>query len=359
MKQLLGCILLVFIALSCKDTPPEPPVHKDPRTYTWTVDTLSYPGSVQTIMTGIWGSSPSNLYVVGHNDQARGLMWHFDGTSWSPVRLTVIDGGPITGSISLSAIRGFAANDVFAVGARFVQHVGSTELSDTSLAIHFDGNQWRDISPVSGKYLHEVWGRSANDLWVGGVKSTFFHRSSSGWTRDTLPIGVPPGASLQLTSIIGDPSSTFAFGLTTQSNPIRFTYSFFGRFGQSWSLVDTFVIDQPGSIDMWGSAGWVSPSGQLYSYSPGVFRWQGNQWVPFLMNSFAFRGMAGISEQNVFLVGDFGKVYHYNGSDWFQFQNLSDENVVYTGVWFDGKEVFIVGYTASSSPNKTVIVHGR
>ena len=360
MKRYAINLSLLLIAFSCKESPPEPPQLKDPRTYTWTADTLAYPNSVQTIMTGIWGSSPTDVYIVGHNDQpGPGTMFHYDGARWATTHFHAAEGGSISGPVSLSAIYGFGANDVFAVGARFVQHIGSTELSDTSLAIHFDGSQWRDISPVSGKYLNEVWGRSAHDLWVGGAKSTFFRYSGGVWTKDSLPIGVPPNASLQLTSIIGDASSTFAFGLTTQSNPARFTYSFSSHMGETWALVDTFVIDQVSSIDKWGSAGWVSPGGRLYSYSPGVFLWQGNQWVRFFSNSFAFRGMTGTSDQNVFLVGDFGKVYHYNGSDWFQFQNLFDENIVYTGVWFDGREAFVVGYTSAGFPNKTVVQHGR
>jgi len=94
----------------------EPPVVKSPREYTWTIDTLAYPNSFQTSMRDIWGSSANDVYVVGHNDQAFGKMWHYDGSRWEPVRLHILEGGPLPNIGSLSAIYGFSANDIWAVG---------------------------------------------------------------------------------------------------------------------------------------------------------------------------------------------------------------------------------------------------
>jgi hypothetical protein len=59
----------------------------------------------------------------------------------------------------------------------------------------------------------------------------------------------------------------------------------------------------------------------------------------------------------MFAVGDFGNVFHYNGIDWFQYEGLKDLNVVYSGIWTNGKEAFIVGYT--NDGGKTVILHGK
>jgi hypothetical protein len=67
--------------------------------------------------------------------------------------------------------------------------------------------------------------------------------------------------------------------------------------------------------------------------------------------------MAGTSDENMFAVGDFGNVFHYNGVDWYQYRELKDFGVVYSGVWTDGKEVFVVGYTHDGG--KTIILHGK
>ena len=37
----VACMILLQVACR-KDAPPEPPSHKDPRTYTWSVDTLEH-----------------------------------------------------------------------------------------------------------------------------------------------------------------------------------------------------------------------------------------------------------------------------------------------------------------------------
>ncbi len=57
-----------LIIQGCKDSGVDVQPVKDPRTYTWTADTLEYPHSAQTLMYRIWGSSFKDVYVVGHND---------------------------------------------------------------------------------------------------------------------------------------------------------------------------------------------------------------------------------------------------------------------------------------------------
>ncbi|HEY9784531.1 MAG TPA: hypothetical protein V6D17_03945, partial [Candidatus Obscuribacterales bacterium] len=55
-KVAAGIILLFHFG--CKDLgiePPPPPKH--PREYTFRIDTISYPGSFQTMMRSIWASS--------------------------------------------------------------------------------------------------------------------------------------------------------------------------------------------------------------------------------------------------------------------------------------------------------------
>jgi hypothetical protein len=65
MKPLLIISFCLFTSPACKEDEPPcttcPPQVKDPRTYSWTVDTISYPGSFQTLMTRMWASGPDNV----------------------------------------------------------------------------------------------------------------------------------------------------------------------------------------------------------------------------------------------------------------------------------------------------------
>jgi hypothetical protein len=353
-------ILLAFLAMTCEKSPTGPEPVKDPRTYTWTIDTLAYPGSFQTEMRDIWGSSPSDVYVVGHNFLNSGLMWHFDGAKWTDVKLSTMQGGTIAGAIDLSAIYGFSANDIWAVG----EHLSSNPMPppnflDSTLIIHYDGVQWREENLQRGRGLWSISGVPPDDLWACGTDGTLCHHDGSAWKRDSVALAVPPDGSLLLWDIkTKSLSEAYMIGNVTQNALARIITFFFMRNGGVWSLVDSFFV-QPGHVEVkFGQNGiWVSPQGTLYSFGPHIFRWIGSSWVKVYDIIDALRRMAGTSDESIFAVGDFGNILHYNGSDWYQFNELKNPNVVYSSVWTDGKEVFVVGYFNDGS--KTMILHGR
>ncbi|MBM4172679.1 MAG: hypothetical protein FJ214_12475, partial [Ignavibacteria bacterium] len=71
MKKIILPIITITALIftnSC-NSPTEPePIYKDPLTMTWTVDTLEYPDAFQTTLSSIWGSSPNDVYAVGHSE---------------------------------------------------------------------------------------------------------------------------------------------------------------------------------------------------------------------------------------------------------------------------------------------------
>jgi hypothetical protein len=71
----------VLLQLACKDNGAGPlPPAKDPRTYTFTLDTLAYPNAGQTSMYDIARTAANNVFTVGHNSSSRaGTMYRFDG----------------------------------------------------------------------------------------------------------------------------------------------------------------------------------------------------------------------------------------------------------------------------------------
>jgi hypothetical protein len=273
---------LVFILLQfgCNDNPVEPQF-KDPRSYTWTIDTLAYPGSFQTSMRDIWASSPRDVWIVGHNDQNRGLMWHYDGTNWTDVKLSTTQGGNIQGPIDLSAIYGFGPDNIFAVGKRIYDNPKPPpNFLDSSLIIHFDGRQWREMRVENGRFLRAIWGSSPSQLWVGGVTTTVFQYDGASWKRDSLPVVVQSDGFFVMEAFEGTPSGdVFAIGNTHHNSTATTIHYFFTRRENRWVVVDSFFV-APGRIESsWGRQDlWVSPSGVLYSCGAGVHRWNGSRW---------------------------------------------------------------------------------
>jgi hypothetical protein len=276
------------------------------------------------------------------------------------IPLTWSEGGPIQEAIDLEAIYGFGPDDIYAAGERLYLDPFTQEFSDSSLLIHYNGSGWSEVNlPFGGRNLRDVWGTSPGNVWTSGWSGTLYHQEGIVWSRDSVRVSVAPGGFFQLYGIAGVGSTAYLLGNTIFSSSGTIIYYFFRRPANTWVLVDSFVIGGNQLVRKWGGAGlWTSPEGTLLSFGYGLFRWESPSWNSVFSSSLPFRGMAGTSEENIFLVGDFGKIYHYNGTDWYQFADLEFFNVVYEAVWMGKKQAFIVGNTGGA-PQKTIILHGQ
>jgi hypothetical protein len=354
-------LLISFLFSTCDKSPTEPERFKDPRTYTWTIDTLAYPGSFQTMMRDIWGISPGDVYVVGHNDQNRGLMWHYDGAKWTDVKLSATQGGTILGPIDLIAVHGFSANDIWAVGEHLDRNPSPPpDYLDSSLLIHYNGAAWWEERLSGGRLLGCIGGDTRTNLWTAGRTKYLYQYDGAMWKRDSLPVLVPADGYFGVNAIAPKSAGeVYALGNTHQNSLAKDTYFFFRRTQLGWSMADSAIVE-PGHIEnKWGYSGlWVSPSGRVYSVGGGVFQLLGNNWERMIDSQKALLRISGTSDNNIFVVGSFGTVLHYNGVDWFQFMEIRYVDVNYWGIWTNGKEVMIVGHSVNY-PQHTVVAHGR
>ncbi|MGA3286917.1 MAG: hypothetical protein ABSD46_05805 [Bacteroidota bacterium] len=344
---------LLFFSMCCKNEPTKPPdeIIKNPREYTWTIDTLSYPGSMQTNMQDIWASSPSDAYVVGHNDQNRGLMYHFDGAGWTDIKLSTIQGGQIQGPIDLFSIYGFGSNDVYAVGEKiYTNPAPPPNFLDSSLIIHFDGVQWREISIARGRYLSSVWGANSQDVWAGGNFGTLYHYINGTWGKISFD-------SLSFISSIYGLSSTDVYFVIVKEDVIQphdsLTYQLWRYNGNTMSMIDSYMVTPTNLQRKFGYDLWQTEQ-KLYSSGYGVYVMEANQWRQFLVNEYPLH-IGGSSRNNIFAVGDFGRIFHWNGTDWLRLTAIENPNVQYLSVWANNKEAIIVGNDGS----RTYVFHGK
>ena len=347
---LLITVLLFIEFLGCKDKGVEPPQTKNPREYVWTADTVFYPGSYQTLMNNMWASSVNDVYMVGFNTDGQPL-WHYDGKNWTNVNLW---GSYNIVTPQLNSIYGFAINNIWAVGLKGFYN------TDSSLIIHYDGSKWSEANIVRGnRGLNDIYGSSPNDIWACGFWGVVYHYDGIKWNKDSISIYNPQNAEFQLLSITESKNIAYAIGEKHENSLARDTYYFFKKANQAWQTLDSFVVAPQQTNFKFGARLWVSPEGNLYSAGDGIFKRNGSSWDNVYFSSIALPRIFGTSEQNIFVVGNYGIALHYNGSDWYQFQQLKNENVVYTGVWTDGKEAFICGFTTDSYPMKTIVWHGE
>lgn len=352
MKKVI-LMLAMLCLVGCKDTPPgppkiEPPPVKDPRTYTWKVDTISYPTSFQTIMWDIWGSAPNNVYVVGRSDIGRGLMYRYDGTSWRHVPLVTSEGGTIPVGIELFGIHGFSENNIFAVGWRRWQHLPDPTIFDSSLIIHFDGFRWVEV-PIQRHpgNLNAVFGVSPTDVWAGG--RGLYHFDGSSWRQVNFD------TTLFMATLSGtSPSNMYGVAIRRDISPHDSTeYLLFHYNGSAWQSVDSFLITPQNPYWKFGWKLWYSPMRKLYSSAYGVYLKEGDEWIQQFWSEAPLR-LHGNSESNIWAVGDFGRIFHSNGSNWRRMIEI-EIPVSFRSAWIFRDEAFMIG----TDGRQTYILHGK
>ena len=345
--NVISIVLSITLLAACSNST-EPPINeiKDPRKYTWTIDTLEYPGEFQTALTSIWGSSPSDVYAVGHCSDIKGQMWHFDGKQWESFYL------PFGVAYTPGRVYGFGKNDIW-IGGDFPD--SNSKIS--AFLIHYNGSTWNRVNlPDSGLGIESIGGFGPNNVWFGGTNGTLLHWDGISISREHLPIKIPYNADpfYNFISIAGGNSTgNYFFVRSPEYRSYLLRY-----FQNNYTIID--------SNSWYRQKLWVSETGNIYQTGElGFYKWNGNGWDNLLPNQLiTTAGIAATSENNIFIVGrksDNGIVYHYNGTDFFLYENLQVPNVSLFDAWTDGKEVFILGvnYFDLNSTLKTIILHGK
>lgn len=235
--------------------------HYDGKTVT-TLSTGSTPslGSpYDGIPVGIWGSSASNVYLA----LSEGLL-HFDGSTWSKVA-----GVP---NFSIRNVWGTGPNDVYAVGDGRV--------------VHFDGTNWSTVLDDAAYRFNSVWCSGSDDVFVAAqmqhspYDGAVYHFDGQTWSISlSSPFSV-------FSAVWGTgPSNVLAAGF-------RGGASFIYRFdGQAWSKEalpwHETTIGQLGPV--WGHSASRIFAGGMYT----LLGWDGQRWKPINIPSSSYLDIQG------------------------------------------------------------------
>ena len=335
-----------------KNNPVEPPFNI--RQLNWSIDTLAHPDNWQLLLFDIRGSSANDVYAVGNANTTRGILWHYNGRQWTDIKISVTQGGPIRGPISFREIFCFGKNDVWVCGDRHISNPNPPpDFWHTNLLIHWDGIKWEDVVIPFGYDLHSIWGLTPDNVWFGGAFGTLYHYDGAVVKKDSVPLEIPYNISEPwiFTSITGNESET---DMLLWGNKGRDSYYYlFQHQDNQWIIADSSFIYNTKKL-------WMSPSGTLYAIGETTYQCQGSAWTKFLewSTSLHAHSIHGTSDNNLFAVGSLagvGTVLHYNGRDWYSFNDVKLPDVTYYDVWTDGKEVFVSGWGG----NISIVLHGK
>jgi hypothetical protein len=156
----------------------------------WSSTALSLPtGWTRGELKAVWGSGASNIYAVGNGQNSAGsivpLLYRYNGSTWSSSSLSLPSGW---NSGFLVDIWGSSASDIYLVGS------GNNAL----LLYHYNGSGWSLVNlplPSTGwtsGELKSIWGFDTDNVYIVGVgvesnvTAPFLYRkTSSGWAVST------------------------------------------------------------------------------------------------------------------------------------------------------------------------------
>ncbi len=197
-QRAIAIIIYIFISISCNNTtaPIEKEEIKSPRDYSWSFDTVYKATSFQTLMSSIWGSDESNVYMCGWASSLNVNLWHYDGEKWEP--LTQREDLGLAHRGILSAVDGSTANNVWIGGYR-----SRKDGSKFPFIINYNGTKWNmhELKEITSR-IFDVFVESEERVWICGSNGIVANYNGIKWEVDTIKIDVKNNEDLQLSSII-------------------------------------------------------------------------------------------------------------------------------------------------------------
>jgi hypothetical protein len=343
----------LFVALcgflilnSCKSVTEAEDSYKNPNDMTWTCDTLYFADEVQTSLNEFSALDINNIYAYGWSS----CLWHYNGSKWS--RIDIIN---TLGTFNATKMLEFASSNIFCFG--YSSYTKSKILRYTGLV----WSEYTISGQVEARLLTACANKSTN-MYAAGDNGWILYFNGTTWLKDQIKMYVPSGSQylIRSSAIYNDTTYFTAFKTDFAGRDVHYIIK--GTY-KNWVVSDSMVIDNISSQYKWGWWSlYVTPGNKLMSYGDaGVWEYKTSGWEHKLTTENSVRGIFALNENYIISTGALNEVYFYDGAGWkklTQFNN-DTENIIYKAAWGDGKELFIMGNTTGSFPQKTIIWHGK
>ncbi len=295
----------------------------------WDGSAWSEHASGLSALATIWGSGPTDLWLLATN----GTVYHGTGASSAEVTFSpvTLPGDP---SVPIKCIWGSGPDDIWAVGGKQPMGWNDYPYPASGRAVHYAGAAagWSVDEELSARPMayQNIWGSPSSGLWlVGsieadqwGVLSAPVIRRAPGtntWVQFDLP--PDPDGDFPKAEAIGSvkvlPGDEFwAVGRTHSRNALwRGTSTDNGQ-SFAWSFVPLLAWE-PQVNAFWGTA----PNDVWSVGQPGrVTHWTGTKWKQAAIRvtntpvTTAFYGMWGTSNDDFWVVGDNAALHKTTGT---------------------------------------------
>ncbi len=210
--------------------------------------------------------------------------------------------------------------------------------SDGSLT-YYNGNVFKnDCATITQVNVtaNKIWGISSDDFYVVGNKGMMAHYDGTGWTR------IETGTELDIRDIWGVEDHIMVVASNYNSRARRILTLKEKKFS---SLPSTPVSSDISSI-------WFGPDFRQYyiSTGEGIFHkavLSASSWrrISFAESSrYYLNRIRGLAGNDIFFVGHYGEVLHYNGLSFRSYRAYTDRGGVYNSLDVSKERIIAVGH---------------
>jgi hypothetical protein len=356
MRILLFIIIGIFLAggsfTACKKHATEPPtdtshkpcdtcnkpcdtcnLNKDSLAHAFTWQQLTIPQEAS--LTGVWVFGPNDILIVGNS------LWHYNGSTFSlqPAYDLTHHFVPMNGALNGSNIFALSRTDFWMVYAGLAYHTT-------------DGSYFEYLIPTGG-IIRAEWGTSSSDMFFVGDTGCIFHYDGTTFTKMTS------NTKKDLRSVWGTShNDVWATGWnSSKGETVLMHYD-----GNSWSedqfsssgTINKYAIGTVWACDSIAhSIAVIAGTRVFHKTDNGVWRGDTSEVGNSLGGgSYIGIGAYGGTSSDLFAIGSWGFISHWNGKTWYQYKQFFDySNNDYYGAAFsmNGNTACVVGTKGGAS----------
>ena len=288
----------------------------------------------------IWAVGEINIADTSQNGYTTYNAVHWNGKDWELKRIPILLNGTLFYPV-IKSIFAFNENDIW-----------------FEAGIHWDGIAFKQI-PFNIQWngnVNKLWGSSSNDLYAVGNNGNIAHYNGSSWTK------IESGTELNINDMYGaynNETNQYEILAIASDYPDGINKYLFQINGYSVEQLSTYPI-------MWPLFSvWFVPYREYYTAGSGIYQkhlLQNNRWENDVLQitSYTSTSIRGNNVNDVFVVGAFGDLVHFNGVSWKNdYKDPVLNNGAYSKVAVKRNLVVAVGSNQVSINSEAVILVGR
>ncbi|MEJ5305001.1 MAG: glucosyl transferase, partial [Ignavibacteria bacterium] len=255
----------------------------------------------------IWAVGEINIADTSINGYTTYNAVHWDGTKWELKRIYTYSKCSSIDYAPLRSIYAFASNKIVVTSGGGMWW--------------FDGNRWIaecSINPLLTGAINKLWGSSSEDLYAVGNNGNIAHWDGRKWTK------IESGTDLHIYDIWGDynekTGKTEILAIAAELDV--------NRGSKVLRIEGNSVTEEYNNGLSWDVGGiWFKSGRRYYIAGAGIHQkhylsdsvWK--RYSPGVVTNYVGYGIKGSDINNVFAVGSFLEIVHYNGFSWHNYLN--------------------------------------